>query len=128
MSQPVLGVDVEAWARSWLESYTGVTTCTETPSAISGELLQVVRIGGGDDGVILDRAMLSVHAFAGNRPTAKHLAYVARNALFAARGVVHDGAVCARVSTIGGPHWTPYDNTALRRVTGTYQVSVKVAP
>ena len=66
----VLEVDVEQWARAWLEHYTSITACTETPATITGELLPVVRIGGADDGYILDRAVLSVHAFAGNRPTA----------------------------------------------------------
>lgn len=128
MTITVLEVDAEAWVRSWLEAQTGTTTVTETANPLATPLYQVVRIGGSDDGVVLDSATISLHAFAANRPTAKNLAYRARTALYASRGVVFDGAVCTRVRTIGGPSWTPYDNTDVRRVTGTYQVSLKIAP
>lgn len=122
-------IDAEYVIRGWLEVHTGVITVTETDNDLAANLpqLQVVRIGGGDDGVVLDRPTFSVHAYAATRDAARKLALTARTALYAARGVVFEGAVVTRVATIGGPAWTPYSNTNLRRFTATYQVSIKAA-
>lgn len=128
MSIPTIPeVDAEYVVRSWLEQDTGTATCTETPAALAVPLLQAVRIGGGDDGVILDRATLSVHAFAASRDDARKLAYAARSSLYRMRGVVYLGAVVTKVAVIGGPAWTPYDDVNVRRFTQTVQVSIKTA-
>lgn len=130
MSVPTVPVvDAELWVVEWLQANTGVTSCTETDDKLGDELplFQVARIGGGDDGYVLDRAMISLHAYAVTRDLARKLAYQGRTSLFAARGVRFQGAVVTKVATIGGPAWTPYTNTNLRRVTGTYQVSIKAA-
>lgn len=134
MTAPLM-VDAEAVIRAWVEQQTGVPAVTETPGSLGDHmpLFQVVRIGGGDDAVTLDLATISLHAYATGatgsdaRSAARTLAYQGRVALYAARGVVFDGAVVTRVRTIGGPAWTPYDNTTLRRFTGTYQVAIKPA-
>lgn len=122
-------VDVEFVIRAWLQANTGVTSCTETDDKLANELplFQVARIGGGDDGYVLDRAMISLHAYGATRDVARKLAYQGRTSLYAARGVPFQGAVVTHVGTIGGPAWTPYTNVNLRRFTGTYQVSIKAA-
>lgn len=120
-------VDAEAWAASWIEHVTGTTTVTETPNPLVPPLFQVVRIGGPDDGLSMEFPTLSLHAFAADRHSAKALALVGRQALFAAIGQTWQGAVCVKVTTVAGPVWTPYDNTALRRVTGTYQPQLQTS-
>lgn len=122
-----LMVDAESWAQSWIESYTTVTTVTETPNPLVPPLFQVVRIGGPDDGLSMEFPTLSLHAFAEDRHSAKALALVGRQALFAAIGQTWQNVVCVKVTTVAGPVWTPYDNTNLRRVTGTYQPQLQTS-
>ena len=122
-------IDAEYVIRGWLEVQTNVHTVTETDEQLAANLpqLQVTRIGGGDDGVALDRATFSIHAYAATRDAARKLAYTARTALYAARGVVFEGAVVTRVAVIGGPAWTPYADINLRRFTATYQIFINAA-
>lgn len=125
-----LMVDVESVIRAWLQQQLPTATVgTETPADLEAHLpfVQPVRIGGGDDGVTLDAATMSIHTFGVDRASARTLGYQVRAALFDARGVVFQNATVTRVATIGGPAWTPYDNTNIRRTTGTYQVRIKSA-
>lgn len=122
-----LMVDAEAWVATWLETQTAVITVTETPAALTPPLLHVVRIGGPDDGLSMEFPTVSIHAFGVDRHTAKALALTARHALYSAIGQTWQGAVCVTVRTLAGPAWTPYDNTTLRRVTGTYRPQLQTA-
>jgi hypothetical protein len=122
-------VDSELWVRAWLDAQLTARVVTDTPADLAGQvpLVQVARIGGGDDSFILDRPMVSIHGFGVDRAAARAVGYQARTALFAAVGVVFQGAVVTRVSTVGGPAITPYDNTDVRRSTGTYELRIKPA-
>jgi hypothetical protein len=120
-------VDYEGVLRALLEVQTGITTCTETPASLTPPLFHVVVVGGVDDGVVLAEPTVSVHAFGADRPSARALALRARTALYASRGLMFEGAVITGVVTRSSLAWTPYDDTSLRRVTGTYSVRMKRA-
>ena len=129
----VLEVDVDAIVQAWfVADLTGVRIGTVTPADPNGTLtwlpfLQHYRIGGGDDGYVLDAPMIALHGFASTQPAANGLLYQARSSLRRARGVVVDGAVITLVRTIGGPSWAPTTNPAVRHATATFQMFVKIA-
>ncbi|MEU0937574.1 hypothetical protein [Embleya sp. NPDC005971] len=84
---------------------------------------QVVRVGGDDDGVRLDRALVDVDVYAATRAQAAGIAAWTRASLTRdLPGQVVAGAVLGRVSTVSAPGWRPYENTALRRIGATYEV------
>lgn len=110
---------------------------TELPNKLEAALpvLQVVRVGGPNDAVILDIPTFSLHAYtaaaAGGQKAANMLLQRAFTGLHAAASdviPVDDGfAVLTRARMLGGPTWAPYDNPAVRHAVSTIQAHIKVA-
>lgn len=129
MAAPVGSVDVELMLIGWLQARLGgdVVVRDELDNNLEHELptVQVQRVGGGDDGLRLDRALVDVDVYARTRAEALDLAGTVRGLLFTAlQGSSTATAVVGRVVTISAPLVRPYENTALRRVGATYQMHV----
>jgi hypothetical protein len=117
--------DVEAELNAWLEAELGVVHVTDLPADLADRLPvnQVQRVGGDDDSIRLDRALVTVDSYAADRAAASLLARQTRDKLVVAlRGVQTANAVFGRVSTISAPAWRPYENLGLRRMGATYEI------
>ncbi len=117
--------DVEAELVAWMTAAIDVRHLTDLPANLVDALPlnQLQRIGGDDDGLRLDRALVSVDSFAATRQAAWQLALETRyQLLFNLRGAKTANAVFSRVATIAAPAWRPYENTGLRRVGATYEI------
>ncbi|MFF3928282.1 hypothetical protein ACFYZP_08240 [Streptomyces hirsutus] len=118
-------MDVEAELVAWLKGQLSVRVVTDLPANL-GEIAPVVqihRIGGDDDGIRLDRAIVDLDAFAPTRPAASQLMTRARGALLGKlRGVTTSTAVFTRARTISAPSWRPYENSTLRRFGSTFEI------
>jgi hypothetical protein len=117
--------DVEVELVAYLASALGVRVLTELPAPLEAVLpvVQVVRVGGTDDGYRLDRALVDVEAYAAIRGDASDLARRARDALVVGlRGVMTSAAVFGHISTVAAPAWRPYENVNLRRCGATYEL------
>lgn len=126
----VLEVDVVQVLHDWLTTQLdGVRVVSTTPADLAQQvpLLRVLRIGGPDDGVILDSPTVAIHAFTTSAPTANALLYQVNTALRAARGVIISGAVITQVRKLGGPSWAPTAEQKLAHSVSTYQIRIKVA-
>ncbi|GGV37258.1 hypothetical protein GCM10010293_41000 [Streptomyces griseoflavus] len=117
--------DVEAELIARLSAALSVRHVTDLPANLLDALPinQVQRIGGEDDGIRLDRALVTVDSYANDRAGASLLARRTRQELVERlRGVQTTRAVFGRVATISAPAWRPYENTALRRMGATYEI------
>lgn len=117
--------DVEVELVAWLGAAVGERVLTELPANLDDVLpvVQVQRVGGGDDGFRLDRALVDVDVYAATRAGASTLAGQARHELVVnLRGVATAAAVFGRVATVSAPAWRPYENTGLRRSGATYEI------
>lgn len=124
-TQPPVYADIEALLVPWLANQLGVRVCTDLPANLEAvaPVVQVTRIGGADDTFTLDRAGVDIDCFATARQDAVNLAAQCRDALrFALPGTTVAGTYVARVETLSGPAWRPYDNTAVRRFGGSFQL------
>jgi hypothetical protein len=119
-------VDAELLIVGYLTTaFPAAHVCTETPSSMTGQVIQVERIGGSDTVPSLDPATVDVECFAATRIAANDLANQVRRSLrFASAGYTALGATIARVDTIVGPGWRPYANTNVRRVGATYKITL----
>ncbi|MET9150077.1 hypothetical protein ABZX82_02160 [Streptomyces griseoflavus] len=116
-------IEVELIAR--LNAALKVRHVTDLPAKLLEVLPvnQVQRIGGEDDGIRLDRALVTVDSYAADRAGASLLARRTRHELVERLpGVQTSRAVFGRVATISAPAWRPYENTALRRMGATYEI------
>lgn len=117
--------DVEVELIAWLKAALTVRHLTDLPANLLAELPvnQVQRIGGDDDGIRLDRAIVSIDSYADTREAASALARATRHELVVnLRGVQTPAAVFGRVSTVSAPAWRLYENPALRRMGATYEI------
>jgi hypothetical protein len=117
--------DIEVELIAWLKAQLNVRHLTDLPADLAGVLPvnQVTRVGGDDDGLRLDRALVDIDSYAADRAGASLLARQTRDKLVVGlRGVQTTHAVFGRVSTIAAPAWRPYENPGLRRVGATYEV------
>lgn len=122
-------VDVELLTIGWLQQRlgAGVVVRDELDNRLEEELptVQVQGVGGTDDGIRLDRALVDVDVYAATRGEAISLAAVVRGLLLTElRGAAHGPAVVGLVSTVSAPAVRPYENAALRRVGATYLLNV----
>lgn len=120
-------IDVERVLVAWLTSALGVRVLTDLPADLQKvvPVLQIARFGGADTRPGLDVATLDVDAYGADRAGAIQLAEEARYALrFQLPGTQIENAVFTQVITTEAPGFRPYDNTALRRFGGSYQVFV----
>lgn len=117
--------DIEAELIARLTAALSVRHVTDLPANLLDVLPinQVQRIGGEDDGIRLDRALITVDSYAADRAGASLLARQTRQELVERlRGVQTTRAVFGRVATISAPAWRPYENSALRRMGATYEI------
>lgn len=117
--------DVEAELNAWLEAQLSVVHVTDLPADLAERLPvnQVQRVGGDDDSIRLDRALVTIDSYAADRAAASLLARRTRDKLVVnLRGVQTTNAVFGRVSTISAPAWRPYENPGLRRMGATYEI------
>jgi hypothetical protein len=102
---------------------------TDLPANLADVLpvIQVDRIGGGDDVISIDHATVDVDVYAADMASAEDLAEQVRMLLrtdLPGRLVADGSAVVSRVRTITGPNRLPYDNTGLTRIGAAYQVTL----
>jgi hypothetical protein len=117
--------DIEAELITHLTAALDVRHLTDLPANLLDVLPinQVQRIGGEDDGIRLDRALVTVDSYAADRAGASLLARQTRQELVERlRGVQTTRAVFGRVATISAPAWRPYENPDLRRMGATYEI------
>ncbi len=103
----------------------GVAVRDEVDNNLLEELptIQINVVGGDDDGFRLDRALVDIDVYAATRAEAIALAQVVHAfVLTELRGSTTATAVIGRTGTITRPAVRPYENTALRRVGGTYEI------
>ncbi|MFJ7895873.1 hypothetical protein [Streptomyces anthocyanicus] len=118
-------VDVEAELVAWLKSQLAVRVVTELPSNLedAAPVVQIARVGGNDDTIRLDRALVDLDVFASTRPASSQIMTRARVALLTQlRGTVTSAAVFTSARTISAPSWRPYENNNLRRFGATFEV------
>lgn len=119
-------VDVEVLLIGWLQEQLGdgIVVRDELDNRLLEELptVQVERVGGTDDGLRLDRALVDIDVYAATRGDAADLAAIIRGLLLRLPGLTVAGAVVGRVRTESAPAARPYENTGLRRVGGTYSL------
>ncbi|MDH6224361.1 hypothetical protein [Streptomyces sp. MJP52] len=90
--------------------------------------IQVQVVGGTDDGIRLDRALVDIDVYHRTRGEAVALAAEVRGwVLRELRGSSTATAVIGRTGTVSAPAIRPYENTALRRVGATYEIYVHPA-
>jgi hypothetical protein len=127
----VLEVDVTAVLQSWFATdLEGVRVGTETPADPNGTLawlpfLQHFRIGGPDDGYVLDIPTIALHGFDRTAAGANGLLLRAGTSLRDMRGVRINNAVVTRVRKLGGPSWAASTNPAVKHAVSLYQLRVK---
>ena len=124
-------VDVEQLLTTYIAARRGCRAVTELPADLTGNLplAQVRRIAGGDLTLTLDAVIVDVDVYAADRASAHVLAEQIRTDFRTnLTGYRFGGGTVARVETINGPYWVPYDNTNLRRYTAAYRVTVHSAP
>lgn len=119
--------DVEKLLVAQLADHLSVRVVTDTPSnlALILPVVQVTRFGGSDVAPGIDRPNVDIDVYAATRTLAKTLAEKVRyTLLYVLAGTSTGEATVSRVDTISGPSYRPYDNTALRRVGATYQLTL----
>jgi hypothetical protein len=126
-------VDIEleliVWTRARVAS--GVVVRDELDNNLTAELptVQIEAVGGDDDGIRLDRALVDVNVYAATRAEAIALAaHLHGLYLTELRGSATDNAVFGLVSTVSRPAIRPYENTELRRVGATYAIHSHPVP
>lgn len=107
------------------EALAGPLVTTELGNDLLDALpvVHVQRVGGDDDGLRLDRALVDVDVYAATRVDAADLAEQVRAQLLGVlRGSTQPTAVVGLVATVSAPSWRPYENVELRRCGATYEL------
>lgn len=105
---------------------------TELPNTLDGSqpVIRIVRVGGPNDGRVLDIPTVVLHGFAGSRQKAERLLYAAQTALRNKIGTVValDGgnAVMTHLRVLGGPSYAAYENQNVRHAVMTIQPRIKI--
>jgi hypothetical protein len=126
VTAPVGSVDVELEliARA-AARFPDVVVRDELDNNLTNELptMQIQVVGGSDDGIRLDRAIVDIDVYHSTRAAAIALAAEVRGwVLSELRSSASATAVIGRTGTISRPAVRPYENTALRRVGATYEI------
>ncbi|GAA2636897.1 hypothetical protein GCM10010399_82530 [Dactylosporangium fulvum] len=88
-------------------------------------LLVVVRFGGTDDKLTIDRPRIQIDVFASTEDTAERLGEDVRAALRTKLPrYMHGGAVVGRVETLSAPQLLPWSASAVFRTSARYQLTV----
>lgn len=130
-------VGVEELLVGWLHSTLTARVVTDVPANLqdllgdSGRMYRVVRVGGPShiDNPRFDLPTVTLDSFGADRATATEAALDVDEALrVQLPGVTTGGATVSRVETVTGPHWAPWNDTAVRRFAATYRLHVKRRP
>lgn len=124
-------VDVELMLTTYIRTRQACGAVTELPANLTAAVPVAVvrRIAGGDEQLTLDQAIVDVDVYAADRAAARLLSDQIRSDFrLHLTGYISGGGVVAKVETINGPFWVPYDNTNVRRYTAGYRVTVHSAP
>jgi hypothetical protein len=121
---------VEKLLVAWLETHltAEARVVTELPADLASKLpvVRVTKFGGADDVLTIDRPTVDVDCYAVSRGAAEDLAEQVRDLLrFTLRGQTVGGVTVSRTRTMVGPHWLPYDDTALRRSGASYELTIR---
>ncbi|MEU4154699.1 hypothetical protein [Streptomyces antimycoticus] len=126
MADDVGSVDVELeLIRRATARFPSAVVRDELDNALGDELptIQIQVVGGGDDGIRLDRVLVDIDVYHSTRAAAIALAAEVRAwVLGELRSSVSVTAVIGRTGTISRPAVRPYENTRLRRVGATYEI------
>lgn len=116
-------------ARTWLVGrLTGIPVVQKMPATATDELIQLVRTGGQRAGLVIDRAQLTVTAWARTDIRSAELANLTRAHLGAMQGQVVGTATVYEVAEVGGPYSNPDPDSGQPRHTFTVAVSVRGLP
>lgn len=130
---------IEKFLVAWLPTVVGVHVTVELPHNFQDAtgptnmlpVIVVERISGADleNTPILDRPVIDVDCYAGNRGDAQDLAEQVRHALrWTLPGSNIDGLVFTRTRTVVGPRALPHANPAVRRYSANYELLLHVQP
>lgn len=130
-------VSIEKLLVAYLPTITGVPATAELPHDFQNPdgptyMLPVVfveRISGADLDPILDRPIVDVDVYAGDRATAHEIAETIRTDLrFNLPGAVVGGAVITRTRTVVAPRILPHANPKVRRYSANYELLLHPVP
>lgn len=132
MSEPLVVLpDAEDIITAYLDAaLPQVSVGTATPKNLAERLpfVQVRRIGGVADSVVIDRPRLDIDVWAATREQAQDTAQLVRAHLRVARYAQHTGAVVGRVTEERGPAMLPDPDTRFERCSFTVQVVLRPTP
>jgi len=121
----LVDIELELITRATVR-FPGAVVRDELDNNLANELptIQIRQIpGGGDDGLRLSRMLVDIDVYHGTRASAIGLArQVHAWVTGELRGSTSAAVVIARTGALALPAERPYDNTALRRVGGTYEI------
>lgn len=123
--------DVELLLITFITAKRSVRCGVDTPADLTALPVVVVRRlpAGGDQTLTLDQAIVDVDVYHQDRASSRLLSEQIRSDLrLRLNGYTSGGGTVARVETAAAPGWVPYDNTALRKFTATYRITVHSAP
>ncbi len=107
----------------------GIPTVTSTPATIIPPLIQVIRVGGVDDG-LTDHPHVEVTCYHSNRTGVWSITGLAQQRMLAARAQGYDlddgSQPCVDyVVTISSPEQVPYEDETLFVTVAIYQLSMR---
>lgn len=125
-----LTVDVTGWMIAALNASSTLhaRAAAETPTDLAQQVpfVRVVRVGGPNDGVILDVPTMVFDCYATSQQAANTLAYQVIDEVRRLVGVVSGGAVITQLRTLSGPAWASTADQGLRRAVLTLQPRIKI--
>jgi hypothetical protein len=122
-----LTVDVTGWMIASLDAALDSRVAAQTPVDLQSQvpLVRVVRIGGPDDGVILDEPTFGFHCFASDQAGANALGYQVIRAVYDMRGKPSTGAVMTAARKLSGPSWANVEDQNLAHAVVLMQARIK---
>lgn len=124
-----LEVDATGWVIRVLNAAGVARAGNRTPDNLQDVMpfIRVTRVGGPDDGHMMDLPTMVLHAFAYPQEAANGVLYRAGTVLRAQIGVAQSGAVLSWLRKMSGPQEAEYENPAVRHAVSTYQLHIKTS-
>lgn len=129
MPELIVFPDAEAVVRSLLLSalpgsaFAGVTVGTKVPSPRPAEFVRLMRTGGARESLVVDRAQITVEAWAGTEARAAAVLEYCRAVIL--RGGVASGVQLYRPEEFSGPSNLPDPLSGQVRYTATFAVRLR---
>lgn len=123
--QPIVMPDVEAVVVALLDAALDGAVSVEVPNPRPAQLTRVMRTGGVRQGVVTDRAQVTVECWRPTSVAAAAAAQAARAHLHAAQGTRSSGVWISRVVDVSGPQNLPDPLTDTPRYSLTVMVDVR---